>query len=292
MPSSSSSSKSSPSSSDEEVQPVEENTKKTSDITPENAKDVNKEDSSESDEETHEKGSNVGSSTVMNEEKPSKETLSEKQNPNDDKNDKTNASSDEGPEKETNQEEKEKEKKKKGKPKRSKKSEVVKATKEDQKVPNDDHVKDTLDTPEAEKKSSPITSGWLEKKGIVRRRWKKLWFVLQDCKLSYYASNKENEKERGSETIRSAKVFARVEKRGKELPTYFDVRLQNRDLLLRASSIEEKDMWIKAIREASQSNSEQQETTNKALHLLRKISGRDGFQGRVSAKKDEKVDSK
>jgi len=46
----------------------------------------------------------------------------------------------------------------------------------------------------------------------------------------------------------NATLYAHVEKKGKEMDNYFNIRVANRDFLLRALSMEEKNDWVTAIK--------------------------------------------
>ncbi len=52
----------------------------------------------------------------------------------------------------------------------------------------------------------------------------------------------------GGFTLQNATVFAKVEKKGKEKPLFFNVRTPDRDYLLRAASAAEKDDWVRLLK--------------------------------------------
>lgn len=59
----------------------------------------------------------------------------------------------------------------------------------------------------------------------------------------------EKTKLRGEITLVNATMYAHVEKRGQEMSNYFNIRVANRDYLIRAKDADEKADWVKAIKE-------------------------------------------
>jgi len=101
---------------------------------------------------------------------------------------------------------------------------------------------------------SAVKTGFLEKKGVVRHNWLKRWFVLEQTEkatvLKYYKTQKDFEakKPKGEISLLNAVLYAHVEKKGAEMPNYFNVRVGNRDFLIRAADADDKASWVKAIK--------------------------------------------
>jgi len=53
---------------------------------------------------------------------------------------------------------------------------------------------------------------------------------------------------KGAISLINATLYAHVEKKGKEMDTYFNIRVANRDFLLRAATGDEKNEWVQAIK--------------------------------------------
>jgi len=93
-----------------------------------------------------------------------------------------------------------------------------------------------------------IKEGWLEKKGQTRRNWNKRWFVLRGSTLSYYAAQ-DYKVLKGRVNLVGSRVLTHAVKRGEEKPLIFAIRNPDRDFIIRASGLDEKDSWIKVIKE-------------------------------------------
>jgi len=100
-----------------------------------------------------------------------------------------------------------------------------------------------------EKKSKIAKEGFLEKKGVIRHNWTNRYMILERKKeIRYYKTQQDLSSPKGVIPLENASVYSHVEKKGKEMSTYFNVRVGTRDYLLRASSAEEKASWVKAIK--------------------------------------------
>jgi len=100
----------------------------------------------------------------------------------------------------------------------------------------------------ASPKDRIVKQGWLEKKGVIRHNWTRRWMVLErKTEIRYYKNTFDSEP-KGSIPLTNASVYSHVEKKGKEMPGYFNIRVGNRDFLLRAENGEEKAEWVKAIK--------------------------------------------
>jgi len=53
---------------------------------------------------------------------------------------------------------------------------------------------------------------------------------------------------KGSISLLNATLYAHVEKKTKEMDNYFNIRVANRDFLLRAATVDEKNEWVQAIK--------------------------------------------
>jgi len=72
--------------------------------------------------------------------------------------------------------------------------------------------------------------------------------VLERKKEIRYYKSSEDQIPKGAITLEGASVYSHVEKKAKEMGNYFNIRVGNRDFLLRADSIEEKAEWVKTIK--------------------------------------------
>jgi len=109
-------------------------------------------------------------------------------------------------------------------------------------------------SPKKSKKKIEDKSGFLEKKGAFRHNWLQRWFVLHDGKLNYYKT-KSDPQPKGTIPLTNVVIYPHVEKNGQELSNYFNIRVSNRDYLIRASTLEDKDSWVKAIKASSKVDS-------------------------------------
>jgi len=105
-------------------------------------------------------------------------------------------------------------------------------------------------SPKKSKDKEPkiVKQGWLEKKGVIRHNWTRRWMVLERKKEIRYYKSTEEPTPKGSISLEGASVYSHVEKKGKEMNNYFNIRIGNRDFLLRADTPEEKAEWVKVIK--------------------------------------------
>jgi len=115
-----------------------------------------------------------------------------------------------------------------------------------------------------------VKSGWLEKKGVVRHNWTRRWMVLEKKNEIRYYKNTFDSEPKGSISLTNASVYSHVEKKGKEMPGYFNIRVGNRDYLLRAENGEVKAEWVKAIKANVVVPKEEEDNTTKKNPSLTK----------------------
>lgn len=108
---------------------------------------------------------------------------------------------------------------------------------------------------------SIVKEGILEKKGSIRHKWSKKYFVLDKTTnyLSYYDKkgvrislkfiNQQDKLPKGVIPLINATCYAHVEKKGAVKPLFFNIRTETNDFLIRASSAEEKAEWVKVIKQ-------------------------------------------
>jgi len=84
--------------------------------------------------------------------------------------------------------------------------------------------------------------------------------------IRYYKTQEDLTAPKGVIPLENASVYSHVEKKGKEMSTYFNVRVGTRDYLLRASSAEEKASWVKVIK-ANVYTTEEKESKNNPKEL-------------------------
>jgi len=103
-------------------------------------------------------------------------------------------------------------------------------------------------------KKESIKEGFLEKKGVIRHNWLKRFFVLEKGDkypvMKYFKTEKDVAigKAKGEILLVNATLYAHVEKKGVEMPNYFNIRVGNRDFLIRAKDSTEKAEWVKTIK--------------------------------------------
>jgi len=68
--------------------------------------------------------------------------------------------------------------------------------------------------------------------------------------IKYYKDQKDVKagKPKGEFVLVNATLYAHVEKKGTEMPNYFNIRVGARDFLIRAKDANEKTEWVKAIK--------------------------------------------
>jgi len=67
--------------------------------------------------------------------------------------------------------------------------------------------------------------------------------------LKYYKDPKDT-KPKGVISLINATLYAHVEKKGKEMEGYFNLRMNDRDFLMRVEDPSEKSDWVKSIKES------------------------------------------
>jgi len=93
-----------------------------------------------------------------------------------------------------------------------------------------------------------LKEGWLEKKGVIRHNWTKRWMILQGNQIKYFQKENDPKGPRGSISLVNADLYPHVQKKKIDLPTYFNIRVNDRDFLIRATDIQSKEEWISAIK--------------------------------------------
>ncbi|KAG2383471.1 hypothetical protein C9374_004142 [Naegleria lovaniensis] len=94
----------------------------------------------------------------------------------------------------------------------------------------------------------PTLTGYLEKKGRLKKNWKKRFFVLLQNYLFYFA--KENGKLKGFLRIEECEI-EREEEVGSKGLYVFHIKTMGRLLSLRVDNVEDREDWIKWIYENS-----------------------------------------
>mmetsp|Transcript_7679 Transcript_7679/g.10596 ORF Transcript_7679/g.10596 Transcript_7679/m.10596 type:complete len:325 (+) Transcript_7679:34-1008(+) len=142
-------------------------------------------------------------------------------------------------------------KSKKEAPKKKKKADSSSSSTSESSLSSDEEVNLPGQTVPAPRVSSkPETKkGYLEKKGNLTKKWYKRCFILQNGCL-YYFENNTDLTPKGVIGLVNAHVYPNVMKANKTTlcPTYFNIRVNNRDFLLRAPNEQLKHEWIQAIR--------------------------------------------
>lgn len=100
-----------------------------------------------------------------------------------------------------------------------------------------------------EKRSSPpqlvekvVCIGWNEETNRLLRKKGENFVCIAHLP-------KEDNAIKGIIPLTNAIIYTHVEKKGKVKPLYFNIRILNRDFLLKTDSQSEKDAWVKAIKE-------------------------------------------
>jgi len=145
---------------------------------------------------------------------------------------------------------------------KSKETKEEKETKSPSKSSRKKESSDEEKVPESPK-DRILKSGWLEKKGVIRHNWTKRWMVLERKTEIRYYKNTFDSVPKGSIPLQNASVYSHVEKKGREMPGYFNLRVGQRDFLLRAPNGEEKVEWVKAIKANITMDEEKSESTRK-----------------------------
>eukprot|EP00026_Physarum_polycephalum_P020289 Phypoly_transcript_22770.p1 GENE.Phypoly_transcript_22770~~Phypoly_transcript_22770.p1 ORF type:complete len:121 (+),score=1.70 Phypoly_transcript_22770:31-363(+) len=88
-------------------------------------------------------------------------------------------------------------------------------------------------------------AGYVTKQGRIIRNWKRRWFVLQNDKIYYYV-NEKTPKPRGVIHLVNATVLDYTTNASE---CGFDINTPKRVWHIIAETIEERDLWVQAIRE-------------------------------------------
>jgi len=103
---------------------------------------------------------------------------------------------------------------------------------------------------------SQVKEGWLTKEGGSFKSWKKRWFVLKDCELSYY-------KQKGDEllgTISLATSGTTQATDRKKKANGFEIPTPSRTFYLSAETENERKEWIDAIEQNKERSSKKKKT--------------------------------
>jgi len=136
--------------------------------------------------------------------------------------------------------------------KKKKKEEPKKEEKKEKKEKKES--KAAASTTSETKSGTVVKEGFLEKKGVIRHNWLKRWFVLEKGEkyvtMKYYKTKLDVKtgKAKGEFVLVNATLYAHVEKKGTEMPNYFNIRVGTRDFLIRAENATEKADWVKTIK--------------------------------------------
>jgi len=115
-------------------------------------------------------------------------------------------------------------------------------------------VEEKKEKTDSKEDSKLIKEGFLEKKGVIRHNWLKRWFTLEKGDqwpiMKYYKEVKDvkAKKPKGEFLLVNATLYAHVEKKGVEMPNYFNIRVGTRDFLIRAKDANDKAEWVKTIK--------------------------------------------
>ena len=91
-----------------------------------------------------------------------------------------------------------------------------------------------------------IRTGWLIKRGRIRKNWKKRWFILKrDGTLSYHPSDVATKSVLGSVDLKALQhVELAAPNSSRTAPTTFQLRFPGRVLWLTADSIGSTTNWM------------------------------------------------
>ena len=92
-----------------------------------------------------------------------------------------------------------------------------------------------------------LFSGFLEKRGDLRKSWKNRWFVLTRSCLNYYISDEKDAELLGSIPLNSFSLRIASPNRSKTHSNCFELVFSNRTYLLSAISPEIRDAWMNMI---------------------------------------------
>lgn len=106
-----------------------------------------------------------------------------------------------------------------------------------------------------------VKHGYLEKKSSTSSSWKRKYFTLSDNHTLLIADSPsvlfalcillQQEQPSAAFNLTTAVVYSRVEKKGKDKPLLFNIRTSQRDMLLRATTIQEKEEWTSSLKKYS-----------------------------------------
>jgi len=102
--------------------------------------------------------------------------------------------------------------------------------------------------PNRPKDLNMVKEGYLQKKGVIRRTWTRRWMVLVKNKEIRYYKDEKDLLPKGAIPLKNAYIYPHVHLKHVEMPAYFNLRVGNRDFLMRAVDKEEKKEWVKAIK--------------------------------------------
>jgi len=102
--------------------------------------------------------------------------------------------------------------------------------------------------PNRPKDLNMVKEGYLEKKGVIRRNWTRRWMVLIKNKEIRLYKNEKDLLPKSVIPLKNASIYPHVHLKHVQMPVYFNLRVGNRDFLMRAVDLEEKKAWVKAIR--------------------------------------------
>jgi len=119
------------------------------------------------------------------------------------------------------------------------------------KSPKSKKKSSSADSPKSPKKTKNpnfVKEGFLEKKGVIRHNWTRRWMVLVKNKEIRYYKNPQDPEPKGVIPLLNASLYTHVEKKQAEMVGYLNLRVGNRDFLLRAADDDDKLEWVKAIK--------------------------------------------
>jgi len=117
-----------------------------------------------------------------------------------------------------------------------------------QKSPKSKKKVESPKSPKKVKNEKIIKEGYLEKKGVIRHNWTRRWMVLEKNKEIRYYKTPQDAEPKGVIPLLNASLYTHVEKKQAEMVGYLNLRVGNRDFLLRAADDDDKQEWVKAIK--------------------------------------------
>jgi len=73
---------------------------------------------------------------------------------------------------------------------------------------------------------------------------------LEGKEIKYYAKENDPKGPKGVISLVNANIYPHVQKKKKDLPNYFNIRVADRDFLIRAEDLQTKDEWVAVIKRA------------------------------------------